>query len=58
MMTNCWSEEEFYERLKEVGTHRYHHLHPFHLRMNEGSLDRDAVCRWVANRFIISAIFL
>ena len=51
MMTNRWSEEEFHERLKEVGTHRYHHLHPFHLRMNEGNLDRDAVCRWVANRF-------
>jgi pyrroloquinoline-quinone synthase len=51
MMTDRWSEEEFHERLKEVGTHRYHHLHPFHLRMNEGNLDRDAVCRWVANRF-------
>src|SRR5260221_5606825 len=51
MMTNRWSEEEFHERLKEVGTHRYHHLHPFHLRMNEGNLDRDAGCRWVANRF-------
>src|SRR5260221_12017692 len=51
MMTNRWSEEEFHERLKEVGTHRYHHLHPFHLRMNEGTLDRDEVRRWVANRF-------
>lgn len=51
MMTNRWSEGEFQERLKEVGTLRYHHLHPFHLRMNEGKLDRDAVCRWVANRF-------
>ena len=50
-MTNRWSEGEFQERLKEVGTLRYHHLHPFHLRMNEGKLDRDAVCRWVANRF-------
>ena len=51
MMTNRWTEEEFHERLKDVGTHRYHHLHPFHIRMNEGSLDKEAVRRWVANRF-------
>ena len=51
MMTDRWSEEEFHERLKDVGTHRYHHLHPFHLRMNEGKLDRNTVCLWVTNRY-------
>jgi pyrroloquinoline-quinone synthase len=51
MMPEAWSREEFLARLHEVGTHSYHHLHPFHLRMNAGNLDRDSVRLWVANRF-------
>jgi pyrroloquinoline-quinone synthase len=30
---------------------RYHSLHPFHLKMNEGGLSRHQVQGWVANRF-------
>jgi pyrroloquinoline-quinone synthase len=30
---------------------RYHDLHPFHVRMNEGSLTREELQRWVVNRF-------
>ncbi|WP_414621305.1 pyrroloquinoline-quinone synthase PqqC [Calothrix sp. CCY 0018] len=30
---------------------RYHHLHPFHQRMNAGELTPEEVRRWVANRF-------
>lgn len=30
---------------------RYHHLHPFHQRMNAGELAPAEVRRWVANRF-------
>ena len=30
---------------------RYHHLHPFHRRMNAGELTPEEVRRWVANRF-------
>lgn len=30
---------------------RYHHLHPFHVRMNAGELTPEEVRRWVANRF-------
>ncbi len=29
----------------------YHIHHPFHIAMNEGGLDREAVQGWVANRF-------
>ena len=29
----------------------YHIHHPFHVRMNAGELDRDAIQGWVANRF-------
>ena len=30
---------------------RYHHLHPFHQRMNAGELTPEEVRRWVVNRF-------
>ncbi|MGC1481074.1 MAG: pyrroloquinoline-quinone synthase PqqC, partial [Chthoniobacterales bacterium] len=34
-----------------VGERRYHHLHPFHRRMNAGELSREEIRRWVANRY-------
>jgi len=49
--SGLWSREEFLERLRNVGIHAYHHLHPFHVRMNDGSLDRESIQLWVANRF-------
>jgi pyrroloquinoline-quinone synthase len=49
--SGLWSREEFLARLRDVGTHGYHHLHPFHVRMNEGTLDRKSIQLWVANRF-------
>ena len=51
MTPEAWSKEEFLARLKEVGTHSYHHLHPFHVRMNSGELDKNGIQLWVANRF-------
>src|SRR5580704_7772457 len=51
MMTEAWTGAEFLERLQDVGSHAYHSPHPFHVRMNEGSLDRDSVRLWTANRF-------
>jgi pyrroloquinoline-quinone synthase len=38
------------ERLRAEGT-RYHHLHPFHQRMDAGQLTREELQRWVVNRF-------
>jgi pyrroloquinoline-quinone synthase len=44
------SREEFEARLRDM--ERFYHIHhPFHLAMNEGGLDADAVRGWVANRF-------
>lgn len=44
------SREDFESRLR--GMERFYHIHhPFHVAMNEGGLDRDAVKGWVANRF-------
>jgi pyrroloquinoline-quinone synthase len=43
-------KEEFIAELRAQGT-RYHHLHPFHRRMDGGELSREELRRWVANRF-------
>jgi pyrroloquinoline-quinone synthase len=51
MIQEAWGKEEFLGRLREVGALGYHHLHPFHVRMNAGKLDKDAIRLWVANRF-------
>lgn len=45
-----WTEEELEAALRAQQA-RYHHLHPFHDRMNKGELTRAEVRRWVANRF-------
>jgi pyrroloquinoline-quinone synthase len=42
--------DAFVDRLRAQGG-RYHHLHPFHRRMDAGELTRDELQRWVANRF-------
>lgn len=45
------SNEEFTQRLKDVGARRYHDKHPFHVRMHEGKLTPEQLRAWVANRF-------
>lgn len=42
--------EEFVAALR-ANARRYHHQHPFHLRMNRGELSREQIRGWVANRF-------
>ena len=42
--------DEFVAELRAQGT-RYHHLHPFHQRMDSGELTREELRRWVTNRF-------
>jgi len=46
-MTN----DEFLAALRAVGESGYHHLHPFHVRMNAGQLLPEEIRVWVANRF-------
>ena len=38
-------------RLRAIGAERYHHRHPFNLRMHAGQLSRDELRSWVANRY-------
>jgi pyrroloquinoline-quinone synthase len=45
-----WTPEEFIARLRAQGA-SYHNLHPFHRRMDAGSLTRSELQRWVTNRF-------
>ncbi len=46
-----WDKPTFAERLRQVGTRRYHDKHPFHRLMNQGKLSHEAIGGWVANRF-------
>jgi pyrroloquinoline-quinone synthase len=46
-----WSAEEFEARLRRIGEERYHHRHPFNLRMHEGDLSREEIRTWVRNRY-------
>ena len=38
-------------RLRAIGAERYHHRHPFNLRMHAGELSREEIQSWVANRY-------
>jgi pyrroloquinoline-quinone synthase len=46
-----WSAEELEARLRRVGEERYHHRHPFNLRMHEGRLAPEEIRTWVRNRY-------
>lgn len=45
------SASDFETALREIGEERYHHRHPFNLRMHRGRLAPDAVRTWVRNRY-------
>lgn len=45
------SKEELHDRLQIVGKSRYHHRHPFHLRMHAGELTRGQLQAWALNRY-------
>jgi pyrroloquinoline-quinone synthase len=49
--TEKLSQEELRDRLLAVGANRYHHRHPFHLRMHEGQLSRGQIQAWALNRY-------
>lgn len=45
------SKDELRARLQAVGRERYHHRHPFHLKMHEGTLTRGQLQAWALNRY-------
>lgn len=50
------SRDELLVRLRQVGEERYHHRHPFHLRMHEGTLTRGQLQAWALNRYYYQSI--
>jgi pyrroloquinoline-quinone synthase len=50
-----WTEDELVAALRVQGE-RYHNIHPFHVRMNEGTLTREELQRWVANRYLYQIV--
>jgi len=48
---STWPSDDFVARLRKVGDQTYHSLHPFHVLMNKGKLNRHQLQGWVANRF-------
>jgi pyrroloquinoline-quinone synthase len=45
------STNAFEARLRAIGEQRYHHRHPFNLRMHAGTLTREEIQTWVRNRY-------
>ena len=43
--------EAFEARLRAIGEARYHHRHPFNVRMHEGTLSREEIQTWARNRY-------
>ncbi|GAA2446215.1 pyrroloquinoline-quinone synthase PqqC [Actinomadura vinacea] len=46
-----WSSGELEDRLRALAEERYHHRHPFNLRMHEGALSPEELRCWILNRF-------
>jgi coenzyme PQQ biosynthesis protein C len=49
--TDLLTREELHDRLRALGEARYHHRHPFHLRMHKGELTRGQLQAWALNRY-------
>ncbi len=50
-MSELLSADAFGAALRAIGEERYHHRHPFNVRMHEGTLSRRSLQTWVANRY-------
>ena len=50
-MSGLLSREQLEAALRQIGEVRYHHLHPFHHRLNSGRLTKGQVQAWALNRY-------
>ncbi len=55
MFNAAMTRDELRTALQAVGKERYHHQHPFHLRMHEGKLTRGQLQAWALNRYYYQA---
>ena len=54
-MADLLTPEELEARLRDVGATRYHHLHPFQLRLQSGQCSRGEIEAWALNRYLYQA---
>jgi coenzyme PQQ biosynthesis protein C len=54
-MSDLMSGEELERRLRAVGAERYHHLHPYQVRLQTGGCSRFEVEAWALNRYLYQA---
>ena len=50
-MVATWTFDELTGEIEKVLDANYHHKHPFNLKMHEGTLSKEQLRGWVANRF-------
>jgi pyrroloquinoline-quinone synthase len=50
------TRDELRAGLQSVGEARYHHRHPFHLRMHRGELSRGQLQAWALNRYYYQSL--
>jgi coenzyme PQQ biosynthesis protein C len=50
-MNAMMNADAFVSALREIGATRYHHLHPFQLKLQSGELTRTQVQAWALNRY-------
>jgi coenzyme PQQ biosynthesis protein C len=53
---NLLSADELEARLREIGAHRYHRLHPFHRMLHGGECSKGQVQAWALNRYYYQAM--
>ncbi|MDR4306165.1 pyrroloquinoline-quinone synthase PqqC [Chelatococcus sambhunathii] len=54
-MADLLTPDELEARLRHVGETRYHHLHPFQLRLQSGACSRGEIEAWALNRYLYQA---
>nr|WP_206455373.1 pyrroloquinoline-quinone synthase PqqC [Aurantimonas marina] len=50
-MKAMMGREDFEAGLRQIGAERYHHLHPFQQRLQNGELSKTQVQAWALNRY-------
>jgi coenzyme PQQ biosynthesis protein C len=54
-MSELLSDQELEARLRQLGAERYHHRHPFQVRLQTGACSRTEVEAWALNRYLYQA---
>lgn len=50
-MTAMMGRQDFESALRQIGEERYHHRHPFQIKLQNGELSKEQVQAWALNRY-------